>query len=298
MRTYSLIFINILILTICCSLFPVDSYSFEVLISSSTIQPGDTLSVIIHDTKKKGAYLVWFNGREYPLYRIGKRSLRTLIGTSCDFRPGDYSMLIVGTEKRGELSKQKIELIVKEKKYPTRTISFTKKKENLIYAPESSVEREIVKDTLSIESEEQYWKGSFVMPVDSVIVSEYGVRRMMRGRFLWSHKGIDLRGAIGTLIVAPNRGRVKLVREGFHMYGGTLIIDHGQGVYTVYFHLNKIYVKEGDLVEQRSLIGEIGNTGLTTGPHLHWGLYVHGIPVQPLQWLEEWIPQSQDYKCE
>jgi len=291
MRNCSLIFIYIITLLISCSLPSADSHAFEVRISSATIQPGDTVCIILQETKKRGAYLVWFNGREYPLYKIGKRSLRTLIGTSCDFSPGDYSILVVGTEKKGELSNQGIELIVKEKKYPTRTITFTPEKESLIYSPESNVEREIVRDTLSIESEEQYWQGTFIMPVNSVVVSEYGVRRMMHDRFLWSHKGIDLRGAIGTLIVAPNRGRVKLARDNFYMYGGTLIIDHGQGVSTVYFHLNKIYVKEGDMVEKGSLIGEIGDTGLTTGPHLHWGLYVHDIPVQPLQWLEEWIPE-------
>ena len=291
MRNCSLIFIYIITLIISFSLSPVNSYAFEVRISSSTIRPGDTVCIILQETKKRGAYLVWFNGREYPLYKIGKRSLRALIGISCDFIPGDYSILIVGTEKKGELSNQSIELIVKEKKYPSRTITFVPEKESIISSPESRVEREIVRDTLSIESEEQYWQGPFIMPVNSVIVSEYGVRRMMHNKFLWSHKGIDLRGDIGTFIVAPNRGSVRLVRDKFRMYGGTIIIDHGQGISTVYFHLNKIYVKEGDLVEKESLIGEIGDTGLTTGPHLHWGLFVHDIPVHPLQWLEEWIPE-------
>jgi len=291
MRTYSLVFIYILTLIISCSLCPVYSHAFEVRISSSTIQPGDTVCIILQETKKRGAYLVWFNGREYPLYKTGKRRLRTLIGTPCDFSPGDYSILVVGTEKKGKLSNRGIELIVREKKYPSRMIAFTPEKESLIYSPESKVERESIRETLNIESEEQYWQGLFLMPVDSKIVSEYGVRRMMHGRYLWSHKGIDLRGDIGTVIVASNRGKVRLARDNFCLHGGTLVIDHGQGVSTVYFHLNEIYVKEGDLVEKESLIGEIGDTGLTTGPHLHWGLFVHDIPVQPLQWLEEWIPQ-------
>lgn len=85
---------------------------------------------------------------------------------------------------------------------------------------------------------------------------------------------------------ATNRGRVLLARDDFNLHGKTVLLDHGQGVMSIYLHLSLINVDEGMEVEKGDVIGLVGSTGLATGPHLHFGIYVHGVPVNPIPWIE------------
>jgi murein DD-endopeptidase MepM/ murein hydrolase activator NlpD len=79
---------------------------------------------------------------------------------------------------------------------------------------------------------------------------------------------------------------VGFVKDGFRVHGNVVGIDHGQGVVSIFMHLSRIDVSEGDIVKPGDLIGAIGNTGASTGPHLHWGLYVNSVAIEPLQWLK------------
>jgi murein DD-endopeptidase MepM/ murein hydrolase activator NlpD len=90
-------------------------------------------------------------------------------------------------------------------------------------------------------------------------------------------------------VVAPAAGRIALVgrvNQGFSLHGNTVGIDHGQGVLSIMIHLHRINVNEGDLVQAGQVIGTVGSTGISTGPHLHWGLYVNGVSVDPVPWRE------------
>lgn len=98
------------------------------------------------------------------------------------------------------------------------------------------------------------------------------------------HNGVDLRGAVGTPIYAMASGLVTLTRP-MHFEGNFTVIDHGNGIFTGYMHQNKIYVKEGQYVTAGQLIGEVGDTGFVTGPHLHMAMWVRGVPVDPLSLL-------------
>jgi murein DD-endopeptidase MepM/ murein hydrolase activator NlpD len=92
--------------------------------------------------------------------------------------------------------------------------------------------------------------------------------------------------------VAPAAGRIALVgreAEGFEIHGDTVGIDHGQGVTSIYLHLSRIDVQEGDMVQAGQVIGAVGSTGASTGPHLHWGLYVHGQSIDPVPWRYEGV---------
>ncbi|NEO60047.1 MAG: M23 family metallopeptidase, partial [Moorea sp. SIO4G2] len=94
-------------------------------------------------------------------------------------------------------------------------------------------------------------------------------------------------GRFGSPVVAPAAGQIALVgreSEGFRVHGNTVGINHGQGVLSIMLHLSEIKVKEGDFVQAGQVIGTIGSTGASTGPHLHWGLYVHGQSVDPVPW--------------
>ncbi len=115
------------------------------------------------------------------------------------------------------------------------------------------------------------------------------MRRYYNGEFAqdYYHRGVDYAASTGTPVVAPAAGHIRLVdREanGFRIHGNTVGIDHGQGVLSIMIHLNSISVREGDFVQAGQTIGTVGSTGASTGPHLHWGLYVNGIAVDPVPW--------------
>jgi murein DD-endopeptidase MepM/ murein hydrolase activator NlpD len=116
--------------------------------------------------------------------------------------------------------------------------------------------------------------------------SPFGVKRYYNGKFSGNyHKGIDQRSPQGRPIKAIADGQV-ILASSFHLHGGTVGLDHGQGITSIYIHQSKLLVKPGQLVKQGDVIGHVGSTGFASGPHLHWGLYIHGTPVDPTNWLK------------
>jgi murein DD-endopeptidase MepM/ murein hydrolase activator NlpD len=117
------------------------------------------------------------------------------------------------------------------------------------------------------------------------VISPFGVARLHNGRPTGEfHGGIDQRGALGTPIHAAAAGVVKIVQP-FNVLGGTVAIDHGQGLETMYLHMSKLNVAVGDHVAKGAVIGYVGATGRANGPHLHWVVYVNGVPQNPQQWV-------------
>jgi murein DD-endopeptidase MepM/ murein hydrolase activator NlpD len=127
--------------------------------------------------------------------------------------------------------------------------------------------------------------GSFTLPVASAVTSPYGTSRIYNGLLQSVHLGLDLRAAIGTPVKAALAGKVVLASPLFFT-GNTVVLDHGYGIYSVYAHLNELSVKETERVEIGTLIGKAGKTGRSTAPHLHWGIVVHGVRVNPASILK------------
>lgn len=263
-------------------------WAFEIRLSTTIPTQGDTLAVEVKGIERGNKYSCWFNAREYPVYPIEGDSLRALIGLPYNFVPGRYAVLIAEKGKgRKKKKKKKYELLtVNRKVFPVSYITFTAEKRKLIASPLNKRERDLISTALKIEKKQQHWEGKFILPVQGKIVGEYGVKRIAGKEFLWSHKGVDLKVPQGTPVQAANSGEVILAEEGFYLHGKTVTIDHGQGITTIYLHLKSINVRKGDKVTKGQIIGRVGETGLATGPHLHWGLYVHGVPVDPLPWVE------------
>jgi murein DD-endopeptidase MepM/ murein hydrolase activator NlpD len=123
-----------------------------------------------------------------------------------------------------------------------------------------------------------------------VVTAGYGDARSYNGGPIEIyHTGIDFSGGVGTPIYAPANGRV-VYSDTITLRGTVLIIDHGHGVMSGFYHLSKILVPVGELVGAGQLVAEGGNTGLSTGPHLHWDLRVMNVTVNPLQWTQEIFP--------
>ena len=142
-----------------------------------------------------------------------------------------------------------------------------------------------IKTALSSSSTEITPSFDFIAPVPGIVTSPFGKQRFVNGLPRSAHLALDLRGAVGTPIVAPLKGKVVLIGDYFYT-GLTLILDHGHGLFSSYAHMSAIKVKLGDLVEQSGEIGLVGATGRVTGPHLHWTVYFDGNKVNPESLIE------------
>lgn len=130
----------------------------------------------------------------------------------------------------------------------------------------------------------------FVSPLNSKITSSYGSARMYNGTLKSFHGGTDFRAAVGVKITASNDGIVRIAKDRYYA-GGSVVIDHGSGIYTQYYHLSKILVKNGDKVKQGDLIALSGASGRVSGPHLHFGVCVNSLQVDPMQFIAHFNKQ-------
>ena len=143
-------------------------------------------------------------------------------------------------------------------------------------------ENRIIGEARAIESNLTFFKKKFINPLDKAIVTGvYGSQRILNGKPKWPHYGIDFAAKEGTKIKAMLDGKATMVEPDLFYTGGTLIFDHGHGVSTLYMHLKDIYVKSGQEVKQGEIIGTVGSTGRSTGPHLDVRLNWFGIRLDP-----------------
>jgi murein DD-endopeptidase MepM/ murein hydrolase activator NlpD len=129
------------------------------------------------------------------------------------------------------------------------------------------------------------WKGPFRFPLESDICSPFGNRRVFNGELRSYHNGIDFRALQGTPAMAANSGTVRLAKDLFYS-GNAVIIDHGTGIFTIYAHLARFNVATSQQIGKGQVVGLTGDTGRVSGPHLHWGVKVNGVAVDPLQFVD------------
>ena len=145
-------------------------------------------------------------------------------------------------------------------------------------------ELDLVTSLMSRFTPERSFSGAFGLPAAATITSEYGNTRTYTGGATRVHTGTDFGGAPGSPVLAAAPGRVVMV-DNLNIRGLATIIDHGWGVYTGYWHQSEAYVSPGDFVQEGQVIGAVGSSGRVSGPHLHWELWVNGVPVDPMQWV-------------
>ena len=143
-------------------------------------------------------------------------------------------------------------------------------------------ENKIIANARAIESDLTFFKKKFINPIDKAIVTGvYGSQRILNGKPKWPHYGIDFAAKEGTKIKAMLDGTATMVEPDLFYTGGTLIFDHGHGISTLYMHMQKINVKKGQKVKQGDIIGSVGSTGRSTGPHLDVRLNWFGTRLDP-----------------
>jgi lysostaphin len=255
----------------------------ELFLSSSTVQPGDTLRVELDNVPPTRKYSVLFGSKTYPCYAVGPNAQRVLIGIPLGTKPADVTLEVKPAEIDEKLPLLSSNVTIASRTYPTEKIRFTKQKTELMRAEKR--ESALIGRLKKKRTPEQWWEGAFVEPVQGPVIGLYGLHRIRNETIdAGYHKGVDLRAKEGTPIKAANAGVVEMALP-LRAHGKTVLLNHGQGVMSIYLHMSSILVRPGQKVRKGQSIGRVGSTGLSTAPHLHWQVYVHGVPVDPQPWL-------------
>lgn len=261
--------------------FALPVQALQVVVTPANPQLGDTLSVMIQVDGNGGETpTVSLQQKNYPAFPMGNGRFRALLPTTPVEKPGARQIQVAGD---GQV--QKLSVQVRDRDFPTQSIWLPPGKDE----EGTDAEFDRVDAFKALVTPEKFWDGKLLRPNSGEITTIYGVRRYYNGVFAqdYYHRGVDYAGAYGSPVVAPAAGRVSLVgreSQGFKIHGNVVGLDHGQGVASILMHLSRIDVKEGDVVKAGQVIGALGSTGAATGPHLHWGLYVHGQSVDPVPW--------------
>ena len=139
----------------------------------------------------------------------------------------------------------------------------------------------------AINSDLPFFKDQFIMPVKGIISGVYGSQRILNGKPRWPHYGIDIAAKLGTKIKSSGTGVVTMAEDDLYYTGGTVIMDHGHGISTIYSHLETVIVSVGDKINQGDIIGTVGSTGRSTGPHLDFRINWFQTRLDPMSVLPD-----------
>jgi len=206
-----------------------------------------------------------------------------LLGVDLDVTPGSYEVDAVFRYAGNRQERHTLALNVEPKEYPTTRLTVEPKYVELSPADQerAAQDKKRIDAAYATTAAEPYWTEDFIVPIPGVTGGRnFGQRRVFNDQPRAPHSGADLTAAEGTEVRATNRGRVLLTGD-FFFNGNAVFVDHGMGVLSMYLHLSRILVEEGQLVERGELLGLAGATGRVTGPHLHWGVKVTGARVDP-----------------
>ena len=257
----------------------------------------DRLAVSWHPARPRIGDVAWLHvrgGSETAVVEgsVGNRPLAffpyagghaALVGLDLDVKPGSQPWRLAVLEPGLEPRQLAGKVTVAARQFPVQRLNVP----TGMADPDPETERRAVAEGMHLQmlyrtvSPERLWRGAFVRPVAGTEPpSGFGARRIINGRPRAAHGGADYRAPQGTPVVAANAGRVALV--GDYFFPGRLIaLDHGLGLYTLYFHLDSVAVSEGDRVDRGQPIGTVGATGRATGPHLHFGAQLGSARVDP-----------------
>ena len=227
-------------------------------------------------------------------YNPSTKTWFALAGVSIETAPGKYSLELTG-ERAGSKTPLTFAhgFAVARAKYPQIKVALTVEKKFTEPTPEQQEQAtegvKIKQDYLNRVTPDREWNGNFKAPADAAISDVFGSQRIFNGKAQSPHQGLDFRVPTGTPVTAMNDGTVLLARP-LYFEGNFVVIDHGQGLLTLYLHLSEFKVKEGDTVKRGQVIGLSGGTGRATGPHLHVAVRWQGTYLDPARLIQLPLP--------
>lgn len=274
----------VLIPALCALLFSThEPAPLRISAEAATLQPGSLVLLTVTSDNPVPALRARAFNRALAPFPVDARTWQVLVGIDLDVKPGTHAVDV----DAGSVETRVVHaLVVKPRRFPTRTL---KVDPDLVNPPAHEMER-IAREARQLRSlwdsppSAKFWTGPFVRPVPDQANSSFGTRSIYNGEARSPHGGTDFMSPTGRPIKAPNAGRVVLAGP-LYFTGGTVVIDHGLGVFSLFAHLSTVGVREGDAVKTGDVVGEVGATGRVTGPHLHWTVRVGAARVDPLSLL-------------
>jgi len=267
----------------------IQSSAPQLSIAPLPITQGKTISITLINISD-ATIEAEFNGSPLYFHPNGETTFTALAGIHAMQDPGLVSLSVKVLDAGNVVFYLDQNAVVQSGNYIAETVSGV---DSYTIEPETIIQEEEILAELVNNSETKYWNTNFVYPVDEPYLgSTFGRRRTYNGgAYNYYHTGQDFTvyTANNLNIYAAAPGKV-IYSENLPIKGLFTIIDHGWGVYSGYAHQSESFVSPGQSVQAGDLIGTIGNTGRSVGPHLHWEVWVNGIPVDPLQWIQEEIP--------
>jgi murein DD-endopeptidase MepM/ murein hydrolase activator NlpD len=260
----------------------------ELTFDSGRVEQGRILQITLNSNEKlyslKGS--IW--EQEFPFFEAddGYKSVMA-IRASCP--TGDYPIKVTGFDANDEEVAFEGTVKVADGGYIEEKITISSPGKKKLFDPE--LEERKQRDYARVQSKitkwnpEQYWAGRFIIPVEGKMTSPFGTYRTFSTGGSNRHLGMDYAAKEGTPVRASNRGKVVLAERGL-VRGNYVCIDHGKGVFTIYNHMSGFAVREGETVEKGQVVGFIGDTGVATGPHVHWEMRVFKWVADPMQWTK------------
>lgn len=218
-----------------------------------------------------------------------------LAGISLESAPGSYTLELVGGRRAGKTAAANLtftrKFAITRAKYPRVELTVESKftEPNPEQLARINEDKKIKQDYLNRVTPDREWSGKFAPPADAAISDVFGTQRVFNGKTQSSHLGLDFRVPSGTPVAAMNSGTVLLARP-LYFEGNCVVLDHGQGLLSIYMHLSEIKVKEGDPVKRGQEVGLSGGTGRATGPHLHVAVRWQGIYLDPARLMRLSLP--------
>ncbi len=232
-------------------------------------------------------------GHDLVFDRSARNTWFVLAGVRLETKPGSYPLRLEAATEAGEHIRFERNLRVSAAKYPT--VQLTVSKKFTAPSPEQQerikADQDVKHEAFSHVSPEREWSGRFSPPVSAETSDVFGTRRIFNGVTKSVHQGLDYRVPPSTPVSAVNGGTVLLARP-LYFEGNCVVIDHGQGLLSLYLHLSELKVKEGERVERGAPIGLSGATGRATGPHLHLAVRWQGVYLNPAALLVLPLPDT------
>jgi murein DD-endopeptidase MepM/ murein hydrolase activator NlpD len=240
-------------------------------------------------TDEPAAVEARMDGRDLPIEQ-GNGYGWAIVGFGPTANQATASVMVTGKDLAGNQSEVSTPVQVVAENFPMDTVQVEPTLASLLSSDIRTEEDKKLAENYQKVTEPKLWEGRFLMPVTGEIITEFGsIRSYNGGPVVGNHAGADIAAGQGRNVVAPAKGKVVVIDK-VQLRGNIVILDHGLGVYTTYAHLSQIDVQVGQTVEKGQAFAKVGSTGLSTGPHLHWELWVGGQNVNPLEWTERDVP--------
>ena len=254
-----------------------------------TVPQGRTAYLEVVSDGQRGQLAVTIGDRPAELYHDTDRSW-LVWGVAPAAEPGPRPVLVRAADEAGNVATATLTITVAPFEFPIERINAPDEVATTLTDEVIGQEGSAFETLTSQFRPEKLWAGPFSAPVRAPVSSLFGTRRAYNVAAPGVHHGgTDYAAPLGTPILSDAAGIVALA-EFQRVRGNLVVVDHGLGVYSAYFHLNAIEVRPGQRVARGDRIGTVGTTGLSTGPHLHWELRIRGVPVDPLEWTERSVP--------